>query len=333
MSGVCPELDSLSLQELQACFQTAAPKDADLEGDYQLWYEELAVDIRERDPDGGARFLRGQVARADPDRLAAILLALTWFHERDTAHADLMIEGLEHPDEQVAARAIDGLAWLGGHGLTEQILARGADPRVLVRGAVLRFASRVVPDRAPTLLLDALTDRHYIVRENAVDELEELDYTAALARIEALSEDPHPHVRQAVLGAITSLGAPGRAVPFLLDALNDPHRHVRKLAVQELDELEHAAALPSIEALCTDPHPDVREAALAVIDKLGAPDTAIRLLVDALHDPDATVRLTALNHLDRLEQFSDRVTFERMLDDPDKDVRERARSILDNEVP
>ncbi len=32
-------------------------------GDYRLWYEELAVDIRERDPDEGARFLQAQVDR------------------------------------------------------------------------------------------------------------------------------------------------------------------------------------------------------------------------------------------------------------------------------
>jgi len=338
-----PELDSLSLAELETRFRAPPPEDPDLDDavspeepdlEYDdLWYDEVAIAIRKRDPDAGARFLRGEVAGADTARLTAILLAITWFDERDRGHADLLIECLEHPDEAVVAGAINGLAGLGGCELTERLLALVVDSREMVRGAVLRFASRVVPDRAPALLLDALTDRHYIVRENAVDELEELDYTAALARIEALSEDPHPHVRQAVLGAITSLGAPGRAVPFLLDALNDPHHLVREQAVRELDELEHAAALPSIEALCTDPHPDVREAALAVIDKLGTPDTAIRLLVDALHDPDATVRLTALNHLDRLEQFSDRVTFERMLDDPDKVVRERARSILDNEVP
>jgi HEAT repeat protein len=327
VNGMYPELESLSLVELEARFRAASQEDP------YLWYDEVAIAIRKRDPDAGARFLRGEVAGADTPRLTAVLLAITWFDERDRGQADLLIECLEHPDEAVVAGAINGLAGLGGCGLTERILALVVDSREMVRGAVVRFASRVVPDRAPALLLDALQDPHYLVRWNAVDELGELDYTAALARIEALSEDPDPHVRQAVLSVITSLGAPGRAVPFLLDALNDPHHLVREQAVQELDELEHTAALPSIEALCTDPHPDVREAALAAIDKLGAPDTAIRLLVDALHDPDATVRLTALSHLDRLEQFTDRATFERMLDDPDEDVRERAQSILDNEAP
>lgn len=269
MNGTYPELDSLSLSELQARFRAAPPKDPDLEGNYQLWYEELAVAIRERDPDEGARFLRGEADRGDPDRLSAILLAIAWFDERDRVYADLAIECLDHPDEQVAARAIDGLAGLGGCGLTERILALGADPRVLVRGAVLRFAPQVVPDRAPALLLHALHDPHYIVRENAVDELDELDYAPALPNIEALRADPHPHVRTAALAAIANLAPPDSATPSLLDAL---------------------------------------------------------------HDPDAHVRWTAVDQLGDLKQFTDRDVFERMLDDPDEEVREYTRSILDHHV-
>jgi len=339
VNGMYPELDSLSLSELEARFRAALPEDPDLEAavppdpglEYDdLWYDEVAIAIRKRDPQDGVRFLRGEVAAADPDRLAAILLAITWFGERDRGNADLLIEGLKHPDEAVVARAIDGIAGLGGCGLTERILALSADPRELVRGAVLRFARHVVPDRAPTLLLDALQDPHYIVRWNAVDELEELGYTPALARIEALLADPHPRVREAALSAIASLEAPSQAVPLLLGALGDPHQFVRENAVRELDELDYTPALPRIEALCADPHPDVRQTALAAVDRLGGPDTGIPLLRDALGDPDATVRLLAVNHLGRLEQLTDRATFERMLNDPDEDVRERVRSVLAN---
>jgi len=265
--------------------------------------------------------------------LTAILLALTWLGERDCGNADLLIECLEHADQHVVAEAIDGLARLGGHGLTERVLALAADPRELVRGAVLRFARRIVPERAPALLLDALQDPHHIVRSNAVDELDELDYTAALPRIEALCGDPDPRVRQAALSAIANLGVPDRAVPWLLDALRDPHHLVREQAVRELDELDYVPALARIEALWADPHPDVRQAALAAIDRFRAPGTAIPLLLDGLSDPDATVRFVAVNRLGSLDQVTGRATFERMLGDPDSDVRERARSILDEELP
>ena len=281
MNGTYPELDSLSLSELQARFRAAPPVDPDLEDAapprdpdrdsyHDLWYGEVAIAIRKRDPEGGARFLRGEVAVADPERLTAILLAITWFAERDRVHADLLIECLEHPDEHVAAEAIDGLSVLGGCGLTERILALAADPRALVRGAVLRFARRVVPDRAPALLLDGLRDPHYIVRENAVDELDELDYMPALPRIVELSRDPHPHVRSAALGAIANLGPP---------------------------------------------------------------DAAIALLLGALRDPDVRVRFTAVSQLDQLDRFTDPGVFERMLDDPDEEVRGYTRSILGRRFP
>jgi len=269
MSGVYPELDLLSPAELEAAFRGSSTEDP------YLWYDEVAIEIRKRDPGAGASFLRGEVAGADPVRLVAILLAITWFGERDRSNADLLIERLEHPDEGVVARAIDSLAQLGGCGLTERILALGADPRELVRGAVLRFASEVVPDRAPSLLLAALTDPHYIGRANAISELEDLGYTAALVRIEALCADPAPLVRQVALSAIANLGGRERAVPFLLDALRDPHHLVRENSVRELAELECTAALPHIKALSADPDPDVRFEALSAIPKLGGPDKAI----------------------------------------------------------
>jgi len=264
MSGVFPEPNSLSLSELQERFRGAPTEDPD------LWYDELAVTIRQRFPDEGASFLRGEVAWDDPDRLAAILLAITWFDERDSHHADLVIECLEHPDEHVVAIAIEDLAGLGGCGLTERVLALGADPRELVRGAVLRFARQVAPDRAPALLLGALDDPHYIVRENAIDELDELECTPALPRIEALLRDAHPHVRQSALWMIANLAPSSEAIPLLLEAL---------------------------------------------------------------HDPEATVRCAAVEHLGESKEFNDLDVFERMLEDPDEDVRWHARDALDRRMP
>jgi HEAT repeat protein len=59
-------------------------------------------------------------------------------------------------------------------------------------------------------------------------------------------------------------------------------------------------------------------------------DEATPILVAALDDPNSTVRFAAVNELDDLEGFSDRATFERMLHDPDPDVGEHARYILDH---
>ena len=74
-----------------------------------------------------------------------------------------------------------------------------------VRGSVLRFMSEFYPERAVGLLIDALNDAHFIVRENAADELGELEAVEALPFLRAKLEDPHPDVRQAAETAIEML--------------------------------------------------------------------------------------------------------------------------------
>jgi len=119
---------------------------------------------------------------------------------------------------------------------------------------------------------------------------------------------------------------------MLLDALEDSHYIVRWNAIAEFDELEHTAALPRIEARVRDPNPHVRAAALDAIANLAQSTAAIPLLLEALDDPGATVRGAAVSGLDS-QQFTDQDVFERMLEDPDEDVRWRARDILDRHCP
>jgi HEAT repeat protein len=59
-------------------------------------------------------------------------------------------------------------------------------------------------------------------------------------------------------------------------------------------------------------------------------EEATPILLAALDDSDSIVRFAAVNELDDLKGFSDRATFERMLDDPDPDISEHARYILDH---
>jgi hypothetical protein len=61
---------------------------------------------------------------------------------------------------------------------------------------------------AGPLLLTGLRDRHFAVRESAVDALDEteaLDAAQALEAIQPLLDDPHPDVRQAAETAVHNL--------------------------------------------------------------------------------------------------------------------------------
>ena len=61
------------------------------------------------------------------------------------------------------------------------------------------------PNKALPLLIEALKDPDFIVRENAADELGELYEVEAIPYLHQLLRDSHPHVRQAAQTAIEML--------------------------------------------------------------------------------------------------------------------------------
>lgn len=78
-----------------------------------------------------------------------------------------------------------------------------------VRGAVLRFVSELYPELATKLLFESLRDQHALVRQNAIDELDDLGMIESLPSIRLLLNDSHPDVRQAAQTAVANLEARG----------------------------------------------------------------------------------------------------------------------------
>ncbi len=142
------------------------------------------------------------------------------------------------------------------------------------------------------------------------------DRMAAAIRVLAFSEDPAIDRRALTIR--------------LRRLLEHPNPHVVDTVVDSLwrvgDRTVHGRVL---ELFDRGPTGLVRARALIYLCVL-FPDPTLPLLLDALRDSDATVRFTAVDQLDELEQFTDRATFERMLDDPDEDVRGHTRYILDH---
>jgi HEAT repeat protein len=80
-----------------------------------------------------------------------------------------------------------------------------AHPSQYVAGAVLRHLRQLFPEEAKPILHKARSDRRYVVREYAVDALDELGDAEAAPLIRALVNDPHPHVRHAARWYFESL--------------------------------------------------------------------------------------------------------------------------------
>lgn len=117
--------------------------------------------------------------------------------DRPDVHS-LLGSHLGHPATGVVVAAIDGLAALGAKSDAAQIIAMRDDGRPLVRAAVLRFDARSHGDDAIPRLVEALKDSDALVRQSAIDALDDLNAEQATTRVLELASDPNPDVRQAV---------------------------------------------------------------------------------------------------------------------------------------
>ncbi len=149
--------------------------------------------------------------------------------------------------------------------------------------------------------------------QGELDQDDEDRMAAALGAL-AFSEDPAVDRRGLVIR--------------LRGLLEHPNSNVVITAIDGLRRLEDRTVHDRVLELLDRGPGLVRAHALIYLTVL-CPDEALPLLLDALNDADATIRFTAVDQLDEL-QFTDRATFERMLDDPDEDVRECTRYVLDN---
>ena len=192
---------NLNLSELIARFH-GAPFEGD---DYAYTtYSEVARLIRQSG-EAGVEFLWNEAKQADTTRLRAIILALTQPPLEELATYEWLLSFLQDKRPLIVAEAIDSLARQGEADAVKQVLPLLKHTSPYVRGSVLRFMSEFYPERAVPLLIEALNDVHFIVRENAADELGELEALEALEALPFLRaklEDPHPHVRQAAETAI-----------------------------------------------------------------------------------------------------------------------------------
>jgi HEAT repeat protein len=196
-----PELDELDLPALIARFEGPAP-----EGEGALYWDELARAIADRGADGAA-YLWDHRSQLEPARLRAAIAALS--ASGATSEPRLrpwLRDQLAGSAPMVVAEAVDGLKMLNDTETADRILALQHHASEYVRGAVLRFARSVIPHQAFSLLVEALKDPHYVVREGAADELGELGDRRAKTVLEPLRNDPHQHVRQAVETALELLG-------------------------------------------------------------------------------------------------------------------------------
>jgi HEAT repeat protein len=141
----------------------------------------------------------------DEVRLNAVLGSLWFLPPHRPFGTERRLFYLDHANDRIVMTAIDGLAHLEATEAHDRVLAHLAHSSQYVVGAVLRYRRPLFPEEARPILYKALTDRRFIARECAVDELDELGDAEAAPLVRGLVNDPHPHVRQAARWYFESL--------------------------------------------------------------------------------------------------------------------------------
>jgi hypothetical protein len=206
-SGIFPELNTLTFEQLVARFSGDPPELDDID----LYYGEVTCVMRHYG-EIAVDYLIQQFDHADlPQRKRAILTALTFPPPIDRPEVlHLLHRSLDDAEPLIVMDAIDGLWLLEKREYLERVLALEEHSDPWVQGGVLRYISKLFPDRAFPMLIEATQHPHYIVRENAVDELDEMDlseeqWSEAEPHLRRLLEDESEGVRDAAKWALFSL--------------------------------------------------------------------------------------------------------------------------------
>ncbi len=195
-----PELENLNVEELLALFWQSPLE----EEDPFLYYSEVANTIARKYKEG-IILLSEQIEKADTPRLIGIIFALTQEPQNNSNLHNLLCGYLNDERPMVVAETIDALRRLEEKDSINKILTLQNHPSPYVRGSVLRYVARLYPEKAMSLLIQALNDTDFLVRENAADELGELGVVTVIPLLHPLLTDSSQDVREAAQTAIEML--------------------------------------------------------------------------------------------------------------------------------
>jgi HEAT repeat protein len=204
----------------------------------------------------------------------------------------------------------------------------------------------------------ALRDEDWAIREEAAVLLGRLKDPRAVSPLVSILRDPDRSVREAAIGALTSIGAPAvaalgtcltdsdmsvqeaasaalttiadsRALDHLRQALRSPNWIVRMHAAKALGRINDLGSVRSLIPLLQDKVKAVREEASSALAAIG--DSAIPALLESLTHQDWLVRLHAVESLGKTKSQDAVVPLlSAMFNDADSAVREDAVRALGN---
>jgi HEAT repeat protein len=213
-----------------------------------------------------------------------------------------LIETLQTPDPGLVLYSQHILARIpSATSALTKTLASAAHP--LVRGRVAEVFGINKDNSAIPALVEALKDRYFEVRSQAVLALGNIGDARAIPLIKPFLQDEEAEVRSAACIALTKFHEPSVFDEIANVMLDDPIIEVRHSAAMALGNTKHLAAIPFLmEALRDSSWWFERDEAaadlLTAIEKMGP--AVVDPLIEALGDKEGTVRRYAAVTLGRI---------------------------------
>ncbi len=311
------------LNTAQAPTHVVAESLAALYDRYEKLYgegEHIADLSRRRIDATGARNLLDALYEHGAERLRPLALVVGWLEGTAVEHAltrllgradarkeiiealvrhgsgvtDLLIEQLNAEDLEIRRSAVVALGRIGDERATMplvRLLEEDAELIIPTTNALAKIGDR----RAFDALLALVGDADAAVRQAVVGALNSLGAPEMPARIIPLLEDADPNVRESAVRIAGYFGYP-ECAELLLARCDDREERVRRAAVEHLPYLEDARVVGTLIRALKEGTPKVRASAAGALAHVDEAET-IPCLVDALADEDAWVRYFAARSL------------------------------------
>jgi HEAT repeat protein len=199
---IFPALAKLDAEHLLNLFSQSPIYDNE---DEFLYYSEIAWYVFQKMQESGIEQIVNTSLQTENEARLRSVIFLMGCSSYKEKYEDILGKYLTNNHPLIVAEAIGSLGHLEASKHFDAILHLHNSSSPFIRGRVLAYVRRLRYPQAKELLLLALDDKHYAVREWALDELDELGDTSIIQNVVPLLDDDEASVRQAAQTTLQSL--------------------------------------------------------------------------------------------------------------------------------
>jgi HEAT repeats len=206
--AIYPDLAKLDAEHLLNLFSQSPIYDDE---DEFLYFSEIARYIFQKMQESGIeQIVNTSLQTENEGRLRSVIFLMGCSAHKEK-YEDILGKYLTDTRHLIVAEAIGSLGHLEASKHFDAILNLRNYSSPFVRGRVLQYIRRFRYPQAKELLLSALDDADYIVREWALDELDELGDVSVIPYVIPFLDDEESTVRQAAQTTLQNLQAISKA--------------------------------------------------------------------------------------------------------------------------